>query len=113
MSCPVLIIYRDLDLALLDFPISLNDPQDLECILTKRSCLVALSVVRWRNQNNSLLDITARSRCEDGENERYFSDKLTDESKQIEQLHGTDMLDSFNYNTNLDIRIENKNNEQK
>ena len=33
-------------------------------------------------------------------------------SKQIEQLDGTDILDSFNNNINLHIGIENINNKQ-
>ena len=42
-----------------------------------------------------------------GWGERCFSDK------QIKQLDGTNIADSFNYNTNRDIEIQNKNNKEK
>ena len=49
--------------------------------------------------SDPLLKIRTRSRCEDGEN-KIFKTNVR-ESKKL------DILDSFNYNTNLDIRFQN------
>ena len=41
-----------------------------------------------------------------------FFRQIYDKSKQIKQLDGTNIMDGFNCNTNLDIGVENINNEQ-
>ena len=50
----------------------------------------------------------ARSGCEEGEKTVFFAGIY-----ENKQLDGENILDSFNYNTNLEIGIENINNKTK
>ena len=59
----------------------------------KKKCLVTLTIMGWRNQNDPLLEITPRSRGEDGDNNVFRTN--VPKSKQIKQLDGTDILDGF------------------
>ena len=54
-----------------------------------------------------MLKITARFGCEDEENEIFRANV-----RKSKKLDGTDILDGFNYNTNLDIRFQNVNNKK-
>ena len=54
-----------------------------------------------------MLKITARSGCEDGENEIFRTN--VHESKKLD---GTNILDGFAYNINFDIPFQNVNNKK-
>ena len=68
----------------------------------KKNCLVVLTNVRWRNNNDPLMEIMARSRREDGEKEvfRRTYDKVNNSTAWISWMVSTTMQISI-----LDFKI--------